>query len=281
MKFHPLSECLPILPGHELNQLTDDIRKNGLLKPITLFEKMILDGRNRYLACKKAKVKTRFEDYAGDDPVGFVVSNNIARRHLPANKRAEYAITIFAAGEAWANVGRPKADAETPTEGDIAIAAGVSRSTVQRAKNKAKRKAAPQAKGQKIASFEAIFDTLGYPIPEPALPYWNRAGEVKEALKAFQKLKLWADDLHRRRDPLYCEVNLSFIRAELNNMHQNLEGALPYVVCTLCDGLKPDDCVLCHGRGVISEFRWKHALPKEDREKREQQIAQLSQPNAA
>ena len=121
----------------------------------------------------------------------------------------------------------------------------------------------------------AVVDALGFPVPDPALPYWNRADEVKDALKQFSKLKLWADDLHKRKDPLYCEVNLSFIRAELDNMYKNLKGALPYVVCTLCQGLKPDGCVLCHGRGVISQFRWEHALPKEDREMRQQAIEKL------
>jgi hypothetical protein len=72
-KFHPIAECLPMLPGQELDQLVEDVRKYGLRVPITVFENKILDGRNRYVACKKAKVKPRFEPYEGDDPVSFVM----------------------------------------------------------------------------------------------------------------------------------------------------------------------------------------------------------------
>lgn len=281
MKFHPLAECLPMLPGHELSELANDIRKNGLRIPVTVFEEKILDGRNRYAACKQAKIKVRYEPYEGDDPVGFILSHNINRRHIPPGKRATYALRIFAAGEVWASAGRPKKDSKTATVDAVAAAAGVSKATVKRVKRAQKKDAAPQQEPKIKGSNDPFFDALGFPIPELALPYWNRANEVKEVLKEISKLKSWADHLHSRKDPMYCEVNLGFIRAELGNIHQNIKGALPYVVCTLCDGLNPDDCVLCHGRGVISEFRWEHALPNEDREKRQRQIEQLSQSNTA
>lgn len=274
MKFHPLAECLPMLPGHELEDLINDIRKNGLRNPVTIFEKKILDGRNRYAACKKAKVKIRYEDYAGDDPVGFVVSNNINRRHLPAAKRADFALRIFAAGEVWASAGRPKKGSKETTVGQVAAAAGVSPATVKRVKRSQKTKTSTQLK---IGSNDPIIDDLGFPVPQLALPYWKRKDEVSEMLKTFSKLKAWAEDLNEQQDPLYCEVNLNSIRVELGNIYQSLKSALPYVVCTLCNGLNPETCDLCKGRGVISEFRWKHALPEEDRANRQKQIETIKQ----
>jgi ParB-like nuclease family protein len=290
MKFHPLSECLPIMPGHELDELANDIKKHGLRNPITVFEKKIIDGRNRYLACKKAKVKPRFEEFDGEDPVAFVFSNNIPRRHLTPSQRAACAVRLIAAADDWAPAGRPKIGAQAPILDQIANTAGTSKDTVKRAKkvmDEAPEKFEQVQKGEKTvkqavreiqeekAADEVMVDALGYPVPKPALPYWNRAQEVKEKLKDIQKLKLWAEELHVRQDPMYSEVSSQWIGIELSNIHTNLKCALPYVVCTDCQGKSPEGCDLCRGRGVISEFRWSHALPPETREMRQQAIEKL------
>ena len=64
------------------NLFVADIRKRGLEGPITLYEGKILDGRNRYRACREAGIEPRFVKYADDDPAGFVVSKNVFCRHL-------------------------------------------------------------------------------------------------------------------------------------------------------------------------------------------------------
>jgi N6-adenosine-specific RNA methylase IME4 len=87
-KFHPLANVLPLLDGAEFDGLVRDIAQNGLLTPIVLYQDKILDGRNRYLACQKAGVEPRYVEYEGDDPVGFVISQNLSRRHLGPSERA-------------------------------------------------------------------------------------------------------------------------------------------------------------------------------------------------
>ena len=260
-----------MLPGHELEELAQDIRKNGLLFPITIFEKMILDGRNRWAACKRAHVKPAFVEFSGEDPVAFVLSNNLARRHLPAGKRAEYAVKIMAVGEVWASKGRQKINASNEAfikEKDVARVTGVSRSTIQRAK----KKLAHKQGSDKNASNEQVFDSLGYPIPELALPYWYRIDEVKSILREIAKLRSIVDQLYQQKDPLYSEVDLGYVHVELGNIATTFKGAIPYAVCTLCQGEKDvEDCQLCRGRGLISQFRWEHALPPADRDKRQAQ----------
>ncbi|MDX9763263.1 MAG: hypothetical protein RBT82_14545, partial [Desulfomonilia bacterium] len=65
-----------------LDELAESIRTEGLYLPIVLYEGKILDGRNRYLACKIAGVEPRFITYGGDCPWEFVWAENAERRHL-------------------------------------------------------------------------------------------------------------------------------------------------------------------------------------------------------
>lgn len=94
MEFHPLSTLFPAVEGAEFQAMVDDIKVNGLRQAITLFKGQILDGRTRYLACKAALVEPRFETYLGDDPVRYVVSLNVARRHMDESQRAMVAAKI-------------------------------------------------------------------------------------------------------------------------------------------------------------------------------------------
>jgi hypothetical protein len=79
---HPLSEMFPLMEGTELAELAADIAKYGLREPIMLHEGKILDGRNRYRACRLAGVPISTCIYVGDDPGGYVWSANFHRRHL-------------------------------------------------------------------------------------------------------------------------------------------------------------------------------------------------------
>lgn len=94
MKFHPLAGIFPLIEGAEFDALVEDIRKNDLQEPITTYQNLILDGRNRFRACQKAKVKPRFEEYRGSDPLALVISLNVHRRHLNESQRSRVAFRL-------------------------------------------------------------------------------------------------------------------------------------------------------------------------------------------
>lgn len=88
-KFHPASEWFPLLGKADLAELAQDIKTNGLLQPIAVFKGEVLDGRNRLAACTLANARIRTIDLPDDtDPVGYVVSHNVMRRHLMTSQRA-------------------------------------------------------------------------------------------------------------------------------------------------------------------------------------------------
>jgi hypothetical protein len=91
---HDIISCFPALEGPDLHALAEDIRRHGLLEPITLYQDKILDGRARYHACREAKVESRFTQYEGNDPLAFVISANLRRRNLNESQRAMIAANI-------------------------------------------------------------------------------------------------------------------------------------------------------------------------------------------
>jgi DNA-binding transcriptional regulator YhcF (GntR family) len=92
---HPAAEIFPMLSNSELEELAEDIKKNGLLNLCTLApDGTLLDGRNRIAACKKAKTKPLFT-ITDIDPVTFILSQNNRRRHIKPGQRAIVAALIW------------------------------------------------------------------------------------------------------------------------------------------------------------------------------------------
>jgi hypothetical protein len=90
LKFHPLADIFPLMEGDEFDALVADIKANGLQEDIVCHDGMILDGRNRYRACLAAGInlEDRFIHVLGiGDPVAYVISKNIHRRHLTAEQK--------------------------------------------------------------------------------------------------------------------------------------------------------------------------------------------------
>jgi N6-adenosine-specific RNA methylase IME4/ParB-like chromosome segregation protein Spo0J len=129
-EFHPLADVLPLIEGAEFDRLVADIAANGLLNPITLMGDRILDGRNRERACRAAGVSPRYVEFDGKDAAAYVLSQNLARRHLGPSERAMVAARM--ANLKWGQ----RADR---VEGQICLStaaeiAGVSERSVKSAK---------------------------------------------------------------------------------------------------------------------------------------------------
>jgi ParB-like chromosome segregation protein Spo0J len=85
---HPLAELFPLIEGQQFEELVASIRDNGQLDAIVLLDGAILDGRNRFRACKAAGTQPRFENFTGTNPAKFVAAKNVHRRNLTTNERA-------------------------------------------------------------------------------------------------------------------------------------------------------------------------------------------------
>jgi len=89
LEYHPLANIFPLMQGAEYEQLKSDIQANGLLESIYVDgESRVIDGRNRYRACLDTGIKPQFKTWQGDNPLSFIISKNLHRRHLSESQRA-------------------------------------------------------------------------------------------------------------------------------------------------------------------------------------------------
>lgn len=87
LEFHEAANIFPLDEEH-LDDLVNDIRKHGQQVAIEVLDGQILDGRRRYLACNKAWVEAKFREVKVTDPVAYVLSLNLYRRHLNPSQLA-------------------------------------------------------------------------------------------------------------------------------------------------------------------------------------------------
>ena len=90
-EIHPVAAAFALLADADLQALADDIEARGLIHAIKTDRRgIVLDGRNRLRGCEIAGVTPRFEVVEiGDDEVAeYVLSSNLARRHMTTAERA-------------------------------------------------------------------------------------------------------------------------------------------------------------------------------------------------
>ncbi len=107
---HPAADIFPMISESAFQELKADIAANGLREWGTIFDGKILDGRNRYRACCELGIDMDFMECSdevnetkGFDPIQFVLSKNLHRRHLKQSQRA-----MIGAKMATLERGRPK-----------------------------------------------------------------------------------------------------------------------------------------------------------------------------
>jgi ParB family chromosome partitioning protein len=94
LEFHEYANLFPLMHGEALDSLREDIRQHGVRDPVILLGGAILDGRNRYICARDLGIDFPVVEFAGDDPLSFVISANLHRRHLTESQRASVAARL-------------------------------------------------------------------------------------------------------------------------------------------------------------------------------------------
>lgn len=295
---HPLSSVLPMMGQMEIRELAADIQANGLRAPITLLDGKILDGRNRYKACQIVDVEPRFRDFNGDgDPLDFIVSVNVKRRHLTSPQREMVAAKLanmprgdnsrFSEGSSHTAIWQYGETLGKTTIAQAAKELGVSPRSVARARGvlrtapaeeiaaieQGKKKVGTVAREtkEKAEAKEKHADKTGYPIPDDVFEDWREAESFSDLLRDLHRIKLRVEKAVDEDELVFREISNTTV-ATLKHAWSELQQILPYAVCPTCQGRARKKCTVCKQRGFVSEFGYKHWFPKETLELREKAI---------
>ena len=89
---HPAAALFPLLNEWDLHDLAVDIKERGQREPVAVYNGQVLDGRNRLAACElvgvEPKVRYLEDSGVGGDPIAFVISCNLRRRHMTVSQLA-------------------------------------------------------------------------------------------------------------------------------------------------------------------------------------------------
>lgn len=136
---HRYAKILPLADGPQMWELREDIRANGLVDAITVWQDAkgnwwILDGRRREIICRALEIEPRFETFIGSEAEAkrFVFSKNVARRHLTDTERAMAAADLANLDDGQKKSASP--DGEGTTREEAAEIFNVSPRAVDRAK---------------------------------------------------------------------------------------------------------------------------------------------------
>jgi hypothetical protein len=119
---HPFAAAFPLIEGDQFDELVKDIKDHGLRDPIVLSRdgSVLIDGRNRWRACKAAGVKpdTRcLDDESEQDILDLIASSNVHRRHLSLGELAMIGVEYEKQFAAATKMGRPaKESIEEPRD---------------------------------------------------------------------------------------------------------------------------------------------------------------------
>lgn len=283
---HELADLFPAMDPASLDTLTEDIRDHGLREPITLFQKKVLDGRHRLAACRKCGVSPGFVEYDGNDPLGFVVSKNLRRRHMDESQRsmvagrlsklkpgsnqhtvvAEISATTQARAAALLNVSRGSVQnagtvlekgvpelAAAVDSGEVSVSAAAQ--LAKRPKEEQKKALKGGKKGVRAAAKKAR--TAKKPVQPPADPdpgVTAFVDRVEGVCQALDRLK--ADVAELAADPLGRHIHADSVTHAIAEARKALWQSRPTEPCDQCaDGEPQAECRACYGTGRTTAAR--------------------------
>jgi|GEM_PF-2064685 len=263
MMAHPLSDIFPLMDDAELRELADDITAHGLRELIVVHAGQILDGRNRYAACRLAGFEPVTEDFRSGatdaELLAYIASRNLHRRHLKPSQRALVAAKLVST----AHGGDRKSDqaASLPLDGatrkngishaQAAKALGVSERTVRDAKLVVDE--APEGEVHKITRGEKSVSRAAKELRQTKSAALEETEDGTKFVETVETLCREMDAVAARiRDlkgsPFSYSIGWEPAAAQVEAARKTLWQGRPAHVCPYCRG---PGCQACHQTGRV------------------------------
>lgn len=283
LSHHPVAEIFPMMDDEQYEALKADIAEQGVQSSGLLYQGKVLDGRNRYRACQELGIEMDWmevelgEDADSFDPLQYVLTHNLHRRHLSTSQRAMVAARardIYdkqakerqkrkPAGSVPENLPEQKTDARDAA----GKAVGVSGKSVdfattviergseelQRAVDAGEVSVSKAAKSITKANTEKqeqplherrdrVGNVLTYE-QEQVFDYGLFIGNIVRKLKEATNRAS-----HVKKTPAGNFLNLRRFRAVIKEAESLLNATVPFAVCPYCEGRK---CMTCGETGMV------------------------------
>lgn len=287
MKHHPLSEIVPPQSPEDFTRLVESMKKSGFdpHRPVVVYEGMILDGRHRYDAAKKAGVEATIEDWQpsfdGDTPALFVLRSTY-HRTLTSAQRAALAVEILPHIEKEA-MKRIKAGKSDPTQTiveDRSERETTAKAAKEAGSNREYVRVAAQVKSESPETFDKMKKgTMSVPEAKKAIerkppakkPASNLPPEVQAAMDGATEFRLIVNEIRAvkkralalSQEPHGAELAERWKRIEtaLDTATETVKFAAPHSICPFHPNCETGTCKACRGRKWIS-LMTADALPK-------------------
>jgi len=135
-EIHKIANLLPMITGPAWKEFLESVRRDGITSEIVLTPdgKTIIDGRNRYKACKELGIKPLTRKFGsrptdGASVAAFIIRENLERRQLTDSQRAIAGAKLSKLGR-----GQKSKDGSELTQPDITALLNISGATLSRAK---------------------------------------------------------------------------------------------------------------------------------------------------
>jgi hypothetical protein len=235
------------MSDEDFSVLKTDIEKNGLITPIVTYEGQILDGRNRYKACKQLNIEPETIEYDGCDPLSYVISLNEARRHLTISQRAMLAANVANMKSGSRTDLEPPANLQEVSISDAAKKHKVSERMVSAANKLAK--AAPPAvveavrdgiltvnAAQKLIERTKVDDLVN--LSRAQLLELSKT-IIEPIEKHIKKITRLVTQLHQEYDVLFQYERTDEVKSAFGDVHLQLGSIIHYIDSYAYNGLSP------------------------------------------
>ena len=249
---HPACAAFPDVGAEEIDALSMDIGRVGLLLPIMTCRGQIIDGKNRLAACEMAGVEPIYKEFTLDgatEPTEkqvwqYACSMNSRRRHLTTGQRALIAVQMVGTFHGF-NQHTEIEGVTVVTSSEAADSLRVSRKAVVEAKSVIA-KGSPkliEAVRSGTVSLNDAFEVLDEPKAMQSKAVQSKQeGRTKSVVEAVERNRA----LEKYREPVFLPIDVA-----INEQHKRIESFCRALTKFFADNV-PDDPWLDEGQLEIA-----------------------------